>query len=123
MKAIASAYPAMADHFGYLQGRAGGWPHVFADTTAMRAKPEKMETLRYYDVVNFARRVRVPGIYGWGFNDTTVPPTSVFATYNVITAPKEAVIVPATGPFRTPEQARRMEDWLLGRLGVTTARR
>ena len=123
VKAIASAYPAMADHFGYLQGRAGGWPHIFADTTTMRAKPEKMETLRYYDVVNFARRVRVPGIYGWGYNDTTVPPTSVFAAYNVITAPKESVIVPETGHFRTPEQARRMQDWLLGRLGVTTARR
>jgi cephalosporin-C deacetylase len=118
VKALAASYPAMADHFGYLHGRAGGWPHVLADTAGMKALPEKMETLRYYDVVNFARRLRVPGIYAWGFNDTTVPPTAVYATYNVITAPKETVIVPETGHFRIPEQNRRIDAWLLDRLGV-----
>ncbi len=119
VKAIASSYPAMADHSGYLHGRAGGWPHVFADTAGMKAKEEKIETLRYYDVVNFARLLRVPGIYAWGFNDRVVPPTSVFAAYNVITAPKEAVIVPETEHFRVPEQIRLMDAWLLEKLGVS----
>ena len=118
VRAIASSYPAMADHFGYLHGRAGGWPHIFADTVGMKAKEEKMETLRYYDVVNFARLLRIPGIYAWGFNDRVVPPTSVFAAYNVITAPKEAVIVPETEHFRVPAQIERMEAWVLDRLGV-----
>ena len=116
--AIASSYPAMSDHFGYLNGRAGGWPHVFLDTAGMKAKEEKIETLRYYDVVNFARLLRVPGIYAWGFNDRVVPPTSVFAAYNVISAPKEAVIVPETEHFRVPAQMERMDAWLLDRLGV-----
>jgi cephalosporin-C deacetylase-like acetyl esterase len=118
VKGISSSFPALADHFGYLQGRAGGWPHIFADTTHMRAKPEKMETLRYYDVVNFARLLRVPGIYAWGFNDTTVPPTSAFAAYNVITAPKELIIVKETGHYRVPEQTEPMDAWLFRRLGV-----
>lgn len=118
VKAIASSYPAMSDHSGYLHGRAGGWPHVFADTAGMKAKEEKVETLRYYDVVNFARLLRVPGIYAWGFNDRVVPPTSVFASYNVITAPKEAVIVPETEHFRVPAQIERMDAWLLEKLGV-----
>ena len=118
VKAIASSYPAMSDHFGYLHGRAGGWPHIFADTVGMKAKEEKIETLRYYDVVNFARLLRVPGIYAWGFNDRVVPPTSVFAAYNVITAPKEAVIVPETEHFRVPAQIERMEAWVMEKLGV-----
>lgn len=118
VRAIASSYPAMADHSGYLHGRPGGWPHVFADTAGMKAKQEKIETLRYYDVVNFARLLRVPGIYAWGFNDRVVPPTSVFAAYNVITAPKESVIVPETEHFRVPAQVERMDAWLLEKLGV-----
>ncbi|GLC28558.1 acetylxylan esterase [Roseisolibacter agri] len=118
VKAIASSYPAMSDHFGYLHGRAGGWPHVFQDTVGMKAKPEKMETLKYYDTVNFARLLRVPGIYAWGYNDTTVPPTSSYAVYNVITAPKQVIIVPETGHYRVPAQSDPMDAWLLERLGV-----
>jgi cephalosporin-C deacetylase-like acetyl esterase len=118
VKAIAVTHPAMADHFGYLYGRAGGWPHVFADTTRGAGRAEKMETLRYYDAVNFARLVRVPGFYTWGYNDTTVPPTSAYAAYNVVAAPKELHIYKETGHFRVPEQAARTEAWLLERLGV-----
>jgi len=81
------------------------------------AKREKMETIRYYDVVNFARILRVPGIYSWGFNDTVVPATSVYAGYNVITAPKEAVIAPPAGHGRAPAQVARMNAWMSRLLG------
>ena len=84
----------------------------------MRALSEKKETLRYYDVITFARLLRVPGIYAFGFNDTTVPPTSSYATYNTITAPKEVIIVPETGHFRVPAQTQAMDAWLMKRLGV-----
>lgn len=118
VKAIAVAHPAFADHFAYLRGRAGGWPHVLADTTYLRAKAEKMETLRYYDAVNFARLLKVPGFYTWGFNDLVVPPTSAFAAYNVITAPKELMPVVESGHERTKLQRTRMEAWLLDAVGV-----
>jgi cephalosporin-C deacetylase-like acetyl esterase len=118
VKAIEVSYPAMSDEFGYFIGRAGGWPHLFADTTTVRALAEKKETIAYYDAVNFARLITVPGIYGWGFNDPTVPPTASYATYNSITAPKEAVIVPETGHFLAPAQAQKMSAWLLSKLGV-----
>ena len=39
--ALASDYPAMSDHFGYLKGPVGGWPHIFADTL-IKAKAEKI---------------------------------------------------------------------------------
>ena len=118
VRAVAVAYPAMSDHFGYLNGRPGGWPHIFADTVGMRAMPEKIETLRYYDVVNFARLLRVPGFFTWGYNDSTVPPTSMYAAYNLITAPKEEFVVPATGHYTVDAQDERMRAWVLGKLGV-----
>lgn len=118
VKAIAASYPALSEHFGYLRGRAGGWPHIFADTTRLKSKAEKMETLRYYDTDNFARMLKVPGIYAWGYNDTTVPPTTSYAVYNLIAAPKEVVIAVETGHFRTPAQTKMMDAWLMQKLGV-----
>ena len=58
IKFLAAFYPAMCDHTGYLHKRAGGWPHYFVST---QPAPNEIETLAYYDVVNFARRVSVPG--------------------------------------------------------------
>jgi cephalosporin-C deacetylase len=74
--------------------------------------PEKIATLGYYDVVNFARRVKAPGLYSWGFNDETCPPTSMYAAYNVITAPKQLLLALETGHNTVPEQMERINRWL-----------
>ncbi|MGI9044490.1 MAG: acetylxylan esterase [Gemmatimonadaceae bacterium] len=118
VKAISANHPALSDHFAYFSGRPGGWPHIFADTSGMRALPEKEETLRYYDTVNFARLLTVPGIYTWGYNDNTVPPTSAYAFYNLIRAPKELIIAPEAGHFTVPAQDKRTRQWLLAKLGI-----
>ena len=103
---LSSTYPALADLTGYLNNRAGGWPHFFHPTRpGPKPTPEALRTLPYYDVVNFARRVKAPGIYTWGYNDETVPPTSIFAAYNVITAPKAWMLALTTGHNTTPEQS------------------
>lgn len=110
-------YPALSDVTGYLFGRAGGWPHLFApENKAANNRKEKLETCRYYDVVNFARQLTVPGLYSWGYNDEVCPPTSMHAAYNVISAPKELMIYKETGHSTVPEQSRRMADWLVKKL-------
>ena len=73
---------------------------------------EKITTSKYYDVVNFARRLRVPGLYSWGFNDLTCPPTSMYSAYNVITAPKSLLLALETGHNTVPEQTERVDRWL-----------
>jgi cephalosporin-C deacetylase len=50
-----------------------------------------VETARYFDAVNFAPRIRAQSLVAPGFIDTTSPPFGVFATFNQIEAPKEAV--------------------------------
>lgn len=109
VKFIAAYYPAMCDYAGYLNGRAGGWPHYFRNT---KPKANEVETLAYYDVVNFAARVHVPGLYAWGFNDTTCPPTSMHAAYNVIPGEKELHFYLNTGHWTYPEQRSMVGQWL-----------
>lgn len=117
VRRLGAVYPALSDHEGFLQGRAGGWPHLFAERNrAANATPEKIQTARYYDVVNFARMLRVPGFYTWGFNDVVCPPTSMYAAYNVISAPKQLLVVPETGHWTYPEQNDRMMTWLVAGL-------
>lgn len=111
---LASFYPALSDVSGYLHGRAGGWPRMFATPDAQPAIDRKaaIRTMRYYDVVNFARRIRVKGFYTYGFNDNTCPPTSVAAALNVITAPKQIVIAPDSYHWRYAETHQQAIRWM-----------
>lgn len=117
VKYWAAYYPALSDLTGYLKGRAGGWPHLFdKNNLAFNNTKEKINTAEYYDVVNFARQLKVPGIYSMGFNDEVCPPTSMYAVYNVITAPKELFLVQETGHWTYPEQTEKLTNWLVGKL-------
>jgi len=117
IKYLAAFYPALCDMTGYLYGRAGGWPHMFNDANkAFNAKKDKIETSKYYDVVNFARKVKAPGYYSWGYNDVTCPPTSMYSAYNVIQAPKSLVIFEETGHWTYPEENEKLRNWLVEKL-------
>ena len=89
--------------------RATEGPNVHRDEA-------KIATTRYYDVVNFARRVTAPGLYSWGFNDETCPPTSMYSAYNVITAPKRLMLAYDTGHRTTQEQTDDVNAWLADEL-------
>jgi cephalosporin-C deacetylase-like acetyl esterase len=112
---LAAYYPALSDVTGYLHGRAGGWPHLFR-TDAEKVNQRRIATVPYYDVVNFARQIKVPGMYSWGFNDTVCPPTSMYSAYNVITAPKELLVAQDTGHWTYPEQRQQVDGWLKNKL-------
>ncbi len=119
VKYLAAFYPALCDLTGYLHGRAGGWPHYFAKNNLdFNNKKDKIKTCGYYDVVNFARQVKVPGIYSWGYNDDVCPPTSTYAAYNVITAPKSLYLAQETGHWTFPEQHDKVDEWLIEKLGI-----
>lgn len=117
VKWLGAFYPALSDVTGYLHGRAGGWPHYF-DKNGVKTNntKEKLNTVSYYDVVNFARRVKAPGLYIWGFNDETCPPTSMYAAYNVTTAPKELKLYLDTGHWTYSDERDVMNNWLVDKL-------
>ena len=112
VSALASIHPALSDVGGFTQdGRAGGWPPELFQDPANRTM-EKLDNFAFYDVVNFARRVKVPGIYSWGYNDETCPPVSTYSAYNVITAPKVLTLQVETGHWIAPDQNARIMRWL-----------
>ena len=111
---LAAFYPALSDLTGYLNERAGGWPHLFKND--FTNKPEKVETSKYFDVVNFARFVKVPGWYSWGYNDNVCPPTSMYAAYNVIPGKKELHVFQETQHWVFPEQNELKNNWFYGKL-------
>jgi cephalosporin-C deacetylase-like acetyl esterase len=122
--ALAPVYPACCDVTGYMHGRAGGWPHTFrpdfktGEPGFHSKNPEKIKTLAYFDTVNFARRVKAPGLYSWGYNDLTCPPTSLFAAYNVIAAPKALNLALSAGHNPIPEEDAAINEWLLKAAGL-----
>jgi cephalosporin-C deacetylase-like acetyl esterase len=117
VKWLAAYYPALCDVTGYLNDRAGGWPHMFnKDNAEFNIKEDKIETSKYYDVVNFARQIKIPGYYSWGYNDLTCPPTSMYSAYNVITATKKLHLALDTGHWTYPEQREKMDQWLSNQL-------
>jgi cephalosporin-C deacetylase len=120
--ALQATHPAMCDLVAPLHGRAGGWPHMFRPnwdgTPSRHATPEKIRATSYYDTVNFARRVKVPGFYIWGYNDETCPPTSTHAAFNVITAPKTLAVELEQQHSYPEEQNLAIYAWVEEVLGL-----
>lgn len=85
---VCADVPAGCDQTGNEFDRAPGWPSWKWMSSAYDATKTR-ETGRYFDVVNFASRVRVPTLVGVGGIDTVCPPPGVFAAYNQIKAKKE----------------------------------
>lgn len=114
---LTAVHPALCDHEGFFEKRACGWPHYFyyyggADSEKIR------NTVRYYDTANFARFIKVPGWYSWGYNDEVCPPTTMQATYNIISAPKELHPYLETGHYWYQEQWDAWQAWIKQQLGL-----
>ena len=117
VSALFSYFPAFGELTGYYNGRGGGWPHLFRNPNEPNIQA-RMEVSRYYDTVNFARKLRVPGFYAWGFNDPACCPTSTFSIYNVITAPKQLQVGRDTGHWLYPWQLDNAMHWLKAQFGM-----
>lgn len=108
-------YPALSQIGGYYKGTTGGWPHILKN----RDEPgieQKIKVSEYYDVVNFARLVKAEGSFTFGYNDRVCPPTSTYAAYNAVTAPKTLFLPLDCAHWLYGEHYRRSNDWLIGKL-------
>lgn len=86
--------PALCDHFGADRQQSPGWPNLFV---RLKNQPEELaaarKTMRYFDMVNFAKRIKCRVAMSTGFIDTTCPPTSDYAVYNSLSCEKSIVNV------------------------------
>ena len=109
--ACVANHPALSDMAGYAEtGRTGGYPHFVRENQMLT--PEKIRTLQYYDVVNFARRIHCPVYMTWGYNDNVCPPTTSYVVWNLINAPKESLITPINEHWTTSETNYGQMAWL-----------
>ena len=113
---LAAVHPALCDLEAALEKRACGWPHYYYYFGT--PSDEERQTFRYYDTVNFARLLKVPGWYSWGYNDDVCAPSSMYAAYNSVTAPRELHLYLETGHYWYQEQWDEWQDWLRGQLGL-----
>ncbi len=113
---LCPSYPAYGDETGYLHNRPAGWPGFKWSDTADPQRAAKIATTAYFDSVNFAKRIKVPGHYSWGYNDETCPPDSTFSIYNQITAPKTLTIIKEMGHGRVPGVTDTEHDWVMKNL-------
>jgi len=119
---LSATHPAFCDVTAELNGRAGGWPHTFKagedGKPSAQVTPAKIATTSYYDTVNFAKRLKVPGYYNWGYNDEVCPPTAAYAAYGVITAPKTLGVTLEMGHSYSTEQYDAISGWVTAFLGL-----
>ena len=111
--AVAIAHPALSDMAGYAEeGRTGGYPHFNRNYKEVKLDKQTIETLAYYDVVNFARLVKCPVYLTWGNNDNTCPPTTSWIVWNTLTCEKESYITPINEHWISTETRYRQMRFL-----------
>lgn len=111
-----AVHAAMCDYEAALKKVACGWPHYYYNVEIPDMR--EVEQGRYYDGVNFARRITVPGYFSFGYNDDVVPPTTAYGTYNVVKAEKTLSVYQMTGHYWYQEQWDEWNAFLLEHLGI-----
>ena len=112
--ALAIAHPALADMAAYAEkGRTGGYPHFGRKYKDVTLTPQVIQTLQYYDAVNFARLVKCPTYMTWGYNDNVCPPTTSYAVWNVLSCDKTNYITPINEHWISQETRLRQMRFLL----------
>jgi cephalosporin-C deacetylase-like acetyl esterase len=104
----AAQVPAMCDQTAKLVERLPSWPMLVWGPGPVA------ETSRYFDAVNFSRRIKADLLIGMGLADTVCPSHTVFAAYNVATCPKAIVVSPGRshGGGDASEAAAKEEAFL-----------
>ena len=90
-----------------------------------RAHPDKtermLETLRYFDAVNFAPRIKCPMVVGIAMEDEVCPPETSYAAYRQLGGERELWLFPESGHGNAHEYPGRERAWLEDRIGVASA--
>jgi len=117
---FAAGVPAMCDHTGMIRERICGWPKFVPLNADHQPDARALDSIRYYDAVNFATRIKVPGIVTVGFIDTTCPPTTVYAAYNAIPGTKDIFNDPLSDHHVSSAASDAMEKAVRAHISAST---
>ena len=120
IKRLAPVYPFLSDYQRVWEMDLAVEAYEEIRTYFRRYDPlhtrerEVFTKLGYIDIQHLARRIRGETLMGITLMDTICPPSSQFAVFNKITAPKEAVIYPDYGHEPLPGFPDRAFEFLTG---------
>ena len=90
-----------------------------------RAYPDRVEqaldTLRYFDAVNFSPRIECPMVVGIAMEDEVCPPETSYAAYRLLNNERELWLFPNSGHGNAHAYPAREAQWLQQRIGVSPA--
>ena len=114
IRAAAPAVPFLCDYNDY--SKIVEWPmwEVFATADSMGLDREDMfRTLSYFDIKNFADRIKCPVFMAFGLRDPTCPPHTNFSAYNLLQCEKQFYCAPTCGHamWEVKEWAALRQDW------------
>ena len=119
VKKICILYPFLSDYKRYWQmGSGAGYEELrtyFRHFDPRHEREDEVFTkLGYIDVKNLTKRIRGEVRMATGLSDCTVWPSTQFAAFNQITAPKQFTLYPDFGHEALPDYNDRMMEFFLG---------
>lgn len=97
--------PAGSDANGALHGHMPGYPNWNVSDARVA------DADRYFDIMNFAPRIKAPTMMAMGFIDAVTPAIGIWTTFNLIRAPKEAVPM-IDSPHNHQATAEQQRPWV-----------
>lgn len=111
---FAAGVPAGCDHTGMIANRIAGWPKLVPNGPDGKPNAAVLKTAPYFDTMNFAPRAKAAGcVFTVGFIDVTCPPSSVYATYNQLSIPKQIYNDIPSGHANSPAAIAAMQKAVL----------
>ena len=91
----------------------------------VRAHPEResqmLETLRYFDGVNFATRIQCPMVVGIALEDEVCPPETSYAAFDRLAGERELWLFPESGHGNAHDYPKQETAWLERRIAASKA--
>ena len=84
--------------------------------------PQMLETLRYYDAVNFVQWIECPMAVGIALDDDICPPETSYAAYDLLPEPKELWLFPDSGHGNAHDYPAKETAWLERHIGIGQTR-
>lgn len=96
--------PALCNHGGFAAGDQSGWPHYYRMKEYQNDPEKSLALTDIIDAAFFAADITdAEVVVSSGFIDTTCPPESVYAAYNMIPAKSKSMIDDLHSTHSTPK--------------------
>jgi cephalosporin-C deacetylase len=85
--------------------------------------PQMLETLRYFDAVNFVGWIKCPMAVGIALEDEVCPPETSYAAYRGLGGEKELWLFPNSGHGNAHDYPAKETEWLLSNIQESLAQK